>query len=95
MRDVHGTTCRGKDHEGCSARRLPEDKKGEHQRYIPPCLKRSLNYSAPAILQGSRSLEYPIPSECLETFWCSGGHGERTIRHCVRVDGAWKHHAVH
>ena len=36
--DIHGTTRCDKDHEDCSARRLPEDKKGEHQRYSLPRL---------------------------------------------------------
>ena len=54
-----------------------------------------LNHPSPAILQGSRSLEHVIPSEHLETCWGSGRHGERTIRHCIRVDGAWEHHGVH
>jgi len=49
----------------------------------------------PAILQRSRSLEHIVPPECFEACWGSGGHGERTIHHGVRVDGAWKHHAVH
>jgi len=43
----------------------------------------------PAILQRSCSLEYSVPPECFEALWGSGGHGERTIRYCVRVDGAW------
>ena len=59
-----------------------------------PRLGRGLNHSAPAILQGSHSLEYAIPLERLETRWGSGGHGARTVRRCVRVDGAWEHHGV-
>jgi hypothetical protein len=53
------------------------------------------NHSVPAILQRGRYLEHVIPSERLETCWGSGGHGERTICHCVRVDGAWEHRGVH
>jgi len=40
-------------------------------------------------------MEYGIPPERLEACWGSGGHGERTIRYRVRVDGAWERHAVH
>ena len=58
-------------------------------------LGRVLNRPTPAILQGSRSLEHAIPSERLEAYWGSGGHGEGTIRHCVGVDGAREHHGVH
>ena len=39
-------------------------------------------------------MEYAIPPERLETCWGSWGHGERTIQHCVRVDGAWEHHGI-
>jgi len=49
----------------------------------------------PAILQRSRSLEYSVPPERFEARRGSGGPGERTIRYCVRVDDAWKHHGVH
>ena len=56
---------------------------------------RDLNHSAPEILQRSHPLEHVIPSQRHETCWSSGGHGERTIRHRDRVDGARKHHGLH
>ena len=56
---------------------------------------RDSDSSLPAILQRSHSLEYPVPSEHLETHWRSGGHGERATRHCLRVDGTRKSHRVY
>ena len=60
-----------------------------------PYLGRNPDHSALAILQGSHSLEYTIPSERLETCWGSGEHGERAICHSFGVDDPWKHHGLH
>ena len=54
-----------------------------------------LNRSATEILQDCRSLELAIPPKHPEARRGSGGHGERTVRYCVRVDGPWEHHGVH
>ena len=55
----------------------------------------ALDYHFPAILQASHPLGHAISSKHLETRWRSGGHGQRPICHCFRVDGARKHHDVH
>ena len=56
---------------------------------------RGLSHLAPAILQGSCSLEHTVPSERLGTRRGTGGHKETTAHYRVRVDGAREHHEVH
>ena len=93
--DIHGTTRCGKDYESSNAKPPPDDQKGKHRTHFLPRSVRGLSHSAPAILQGSRSLEHTIPSECLKSCWSSRGHGERSIRYRVGVDGAWERHGIH
>jgi len=54
----------------------------------------SLNYPAPAILQGSHPLEHVVPSKHLETCW-SLQRVERATHYSIRVDGARDHHGLH
>jgi len=58
-------------------------------------LERDLSHPYPAILQGGRTLGKVIPSERLEASWGLGRYGERTVRHCGRVDGAREHRGLH
>lgn len=53
------------------------------------------NNSAPEILQGGRPLEHALASECYKTCWSLWRHGERAIRHRVRVDVEREYHGVH
>ena len=57
--------------------------------------ERGPNHSAPEILEGSRSLEHALASECHETCWSLWRYGERAIRHRVRVDVTRERHGVH
>jgi len=54
-----------------------------------------LNHFAPAILQGGRPLEHPVPSKHRATDRSLRGHEERTICHRVGVDVTRERHGVH